>query len=118
MKAHEEGVHTAPHGQKLKRFETLGAILNSLDKFVKVGGVRQGKIEETYRRLMAEYREKVAKGDWRSGEREGQLRPIQYLCDKIMTEEDDFLANKTAKTEEAQQELARKGQGKGGETRI
>ncbi|CAM9262501.1 unnamed protein product, partial [Pylaiella littoralis] len=108
MKAHADQVHTAPHGQKGKRLEILGKTLNSLDLFIAVGGVRQSKIEEMYRKLMADYREKVDKGEWTSGEREGQLSPVQYLCNEIMKEEDVFFACKTAKTEEAQQELARK----------
>lgn len=111
-----EEVHTAPHGQKRKRFEAVTNKLNSLDEFIRVGGVAQSKMEEVYKRLMATHREKVANGDFDGGEGEGQPNAMRYVCNKLMEEEDEFQAKKSGKTDQVKEKVStpKKARGKGG----
>lgn len=104
-----EKVHLAPHGQKRKRFEAVASHLNSQDAFIRVGGVSQSKMEDVYKRVMGAHRDKVTSGDFSSGEREGtpSAIAIQYVCSKLMQEEDEF-RRKTGKMDQVRKVFTQK----------
>lgn len=110
-------MHVAPHGTKGTRFAAVSSMLNSLEEFVKVGGVSQSKIEDVYKRLMSAHRTKVTQGEYTSGDREGPPNAMSYLCNTMMKEEDEYQAEKTAKTDAEKEALAQK-EAKGQEVRL
>lgn len=110
-------MHVAPHGTKGTRFAAVSSMLNSLEEFVKVGGVSQSKIEDVYKRLMSAHRTKVTHGEYTSGDREGPPNAMSYLCNAMMKEEDEYQAEKTAKTDAEKEALAKK-EAKGQEVRL
>lgn len=95
LQAYTEQVHTAPHGQKGKRFQAVTEKINSLEMFAEAGGVTQSRVEDVYRRIMTAHREKLLNGERMSGEFEGSpINSLEYLCHNIMREEEEYLSVK------------------------